>query len=235
MDKSSPFQSVAILAPGLIGGSIGLALHKNEPSVSIHVWARREQALEPIKQSGLAMQCTTNISEAVKNCDLIILCSPIGVMAEITKTFHDLLKPDAVVTDVGSVKGKVEADLAPLFQGKARWCGSHPMTGSEKTGFKAARADLFHGATTILTPTAATSLQTVQSLKTFWELLGSHVLELSPERHDSLVAQISHFPHLLASLVIHDTDQQAFDLIGDDRAALARIARPRGLDGCVQC
>ncbi len=113
-----------------------------------------------------------------------------------------LLAPDALVTDVGSVKGSVVAELAPIFERRVCFVGSHPMAGSEQTGMKFARADLFAGAVCILTPQPQSPPAAVGKLAAFWEKLGCTVRELTPEAHDEYVALISHFPHLLAASLV---------------------------------
>src|SRR5438034_864233 len=112
------------------------------------------------------------------------------------------LDPQAIVTDVGSVKAPVVAELEPSLQGKARWIGSHPMAGSELTGFSAARSSLFEGAVTIVTPTAQTHPETISAVENFWKSLGSRTVLFDPETHDRLVAQISHLPHLVAAALV---------------------------------
>src|SRR5450631_1542183 len=102
-------------------------------------------------------ELTGNPSEAVREADVVILCVPIEAMAGLVQEIRDALKPTALVTDVGSVKGSVDRDLAPLLEGRALWIGSHPMAGSEQAGFSSARADLFEGAAVIVTPTKQTA------------------------------------------------------------------------------
>src|SRR6202034_2661265 len=103
-----------------------------------------------------------------------------GLVAEIS----DALKPSALVTDVGSVKGSVDRDLAPLLDDRALWIGSHPMAGSEQAGFAAARADLFEGAAVALTPTKHTQPEAERRAEQFWQALGGRVIKLAPEAHD---------------------------------------------------
>src|SRR6202044_1703104 len=116
---------------------------------------------------------------------------------------RDALKPTALVTDVGSVKGSVDRDLAPLLEDRALWIGSHPMAGSEQGGFAAARADLFEGAAVILTPTKQTPRETKRRAENFWTALGANLAILLPEKHDQVVAAISHIPHLLAAALVN--------------------------------
>jgi prephenate dehydrogenase len=197
------FGTVAILGPGLIGGSLALALAERGLAKRLMIYARSPRALDAIRTAGVDAELTGNPSEAVADADVVILCVPIEAMAGLVHEFRDALKPDALVTDVGSVKGSVVRDLAPLLENRALWIGSHPMAGSERGGFAAARADLFEDATVILTPTKQTSRDAQSRAKKFWAALGSNLVILSPEKHDQMIAAVSHIPHLIAAALVN--------------------------------
>jgi prephenate dehydrogenase len=197
------FGTVAILGPGLIGGSLALALAERGLSKRLMIYARSPRALDEIRLASVDAELTGNPSEAVRDADVVILCVPIEAMAALVHEFRDALKPGAFVTDVGSVKGSVVRDIAPLLEGRALWIGSHPMAGSERGGFAAARPDLFEGATVILTPTKQTSRDAQRHAEKFWTALGSKLAILSPEKHDQMVAAISHIPHLIAAALVN--------------------------------
>jgi prephenate dehydrogenase len=167
------------------------------------IYARSPRALDEIRLAGVEAELTQNPSEAVSEADVVILCVPIEAMRGLAAEFRDALKPHALVTDVGSVKGSVDRDLAPLLEDRALWIGSHPMAGSERGGFAAARADLFDGATVILTPTKQTARDAKHRAEKFWTALGAQLAELSPAKHDQIVAAVSHLPHLLASALVN--------------------------------
>jgi prephenate dehydrogenase len=201
------FGTVAILGPGLIGGSLALALADRTLAKRLMIYARSPRALDEIRLAGVDAELLTNPSEAVAEADVVILCVPIEAMAGLVAEFRDALKPTALVTDVGSVKGSVVRDIEPLLEGRAHWIGSHPMAGSEQGGFAAARADLFDGATVIVTPTEHTSGDTERLAIKFWTALGAKLAILSPEQHDQKVAAISHIPHLAASALVNHAVQ----------------------------
>jgi prephenate dehydrogenase len=146
------FSSIAILSPGLLGGSLAMAIRQRMPEAKIHVWARREASLEKAVALGIADVASTDAARVAAGSDLIVFCMPVGGMAKVAEKIANVVKPTAIVTDVGSVKAKVHEILAPVFKGKTEFIGSHPMAGSEQAGLDAARADLFDGAVTILTP-----------------------------------------------------------------------------------
>src|SRR5271170_5497637 len=147
------FGTVAILGPGLIGGSLALALAERGLAKRLMIYARSPRALDAIRTAGVDAELTGNPSEAVRDADIVVLCVPIEAMAGLVREFRNALKPNALVTDVGSVKGAVDRDLAPLLEDRALWIGSHPMAGSEQAGFTATRANLFENAPIIVTPT----------------------------------------------------------------------------------
>jgi prephenate dehydrogenase len=197
------FGTVAILGPGLIGGSLALALAERGLTKRLAIYARSPRALDEIRVAGVDAELSTNPSETVREADVVILCVPIEAMPGLVLEFRDALKPTALVTDVGSVKGSVDRAIAPLLENRALWIGSHPMAGSEQGGFAAARADLFDGATVIITPTQHTSRDAERLAQKLWTALGANLALLSPEKHDQNVAAISHIPHVMASALVN--------------------------------
>ena len=197
------FGTVAILGPGLIGGSLALGLAEGGLVKRLMIYARSPRELEEIRLASVDAELTGNPSEAVREADIVILCVPVEAMAGLVLEFRDALRPGTFVTDVGSVKGSVVREIEPLLQDRALWIGSHPMAGSERGGFAAARPDLFDGATVILTPTKLTPGAAQRQAEKFWTALGSHLAILSPENHDRMVAAISHIPHLVAAALVN--------------------------------
>lgn len=217
--------TVAILGPGLIGGSLALALAERGLTRRLMIYARSPRALDEIRTAGVDAELTANPSEAVRDADVVILCVPIDAMAGLVNEIRDALKPTALVTDVGSVKGSVERDLAPLLENRALWIGSHPMAGSEQGGFVAARADLFEGAAVILTPTRHTQVEAERRAEDLWTALGARLTTMSPEKHDQIVAAISHIPHLMAAaLVNHAVNCADIELAGGGFRDTTRVA-----------
>lgn len=195
-------RSLAILGPGLLGGSLAMAVRRTLPGVQVRVWARRQEAVDEVNRRALAQFASTDASEVVAGASLVVLATPIEHMQAQCAGFAAALDPDAVVTDVGSVKGCVVAPLESLLASRGRaFVGSHPMAGSEKAGIEAARADLFTGATCITTTTANIDQAALLRVQTFWKQLYCRVLTMTPEEHDRKIARISHLPHAMASVV----------------------------------
>ena len=161
---------------------------------------RRPESVSECQALGVADEVTLDEAEAISDADLIVLCTPVASMAGLAKRWLQHLKNGAVVTDVGSTKWQLVAELTPMIAGAgAHFVGSHPMAGSAQAGPSAARADLFDGAVCVVTPTDATDAEALISVNEFWENLGSEPVAMSAEDHDQLVARCSHLPHLLAS------------------------------------
>jgi prephenate dehydrogenase len=133
----------------------------------------------------------------VSDADLVVLAATVLANEQLLAQAWRAVAPSAVITDVGSTKRGIAA-VAERLPGPRVFVGSHPMAGSEKSGYAAARADLFEGATVIVTPNDASEPAAVKSVTTFWEALGARVSTLDPDTHDRMVAAISHLPHVAA-------------------------------------
>jgi prephenate dehydrogenase len=198
------FRKITIVGVGLLGGSIGLAARKGRLAGEIAGFARREKTITECEKTGATDFTTMDLLAAVSNADLVILCTPLAQMSELMKQFLPALKPGALVTDVGSVKGDVVRELESLTaKAGAHFVGSHPMAGSEKTGVMAARADLFKNAVCVLTPTRKSNTAAVRKLEHFWKTLGARVVKLTPEQHDVFVSRTSHLPHVVAAMLVN--------------------------------
>lgn len=193
-------QKVGLIGVGLLGGSIGLALKARRLADRVEGYVRREASVAECEKLGVVDRATTDLLSVVRDADLVILCTPIAQMRALVEQFSGALKPDAVVTDVGSVKGSVVAELEALCtKAGAQFIGSHPMAGAEKTGPAAARVDLFERAVCVVTPGAKTPVKLLKQMEEFWAALGGRPLRLTPDQHDSLVARSSHLPHVVAA------------------------------------
>jgi len=220
----SSLKQVSIFGPGLMGASLCMALRERQPDIRIKLWARNRDRLNTAEQANLADAYSINPAEMAATSDLIILCLPVSCMKSVVEDALEGVSPKTIITDVGSVKESVHRDLAPLIRETALWCGSHPMTGSERSGLEAARADLYQDCTTILTPDEETEASTVQVLEQFWQSLGSQVLIAPPGEHDAAVAAVSHLPHLIASLLVRTVEDKALPYHGPGFRDTTRIA-----------
>ncbi len=195
------FARLAILGPGLLGGSLAGAVRRGGLASEIRVWARRQAAADAVVARGWADVGTDEVAVAVDGADCIVLATPVGVMPDLARRIvdaRDRLADGVLITDVGSVKGFVAERVAPVFDAAGlTFTGSHPMAGAETAGFEAARDDLFAGAACIVTPQASA----LPRMRAFWERLGCRLFTMTPAEHDAAVARVSHLPHVAASAV----------------------------------
>ena len=217
-------KNITIIGVGLLGGSIGLGLRANSCNSRITGYGHRRQSLERAVEFNAIDRYSLDLADAVQDADLVILCTPVGLFAPILQELAPLLKPGVIITDVGSTKRSVVRLAAELIPDNVHFVGSHPMAGSEKRGVEYARADLFHGAMCILTPTAATDPKSLSLVEAFWHSLQMRLIRLSPEEHDAAVADISHLPHVLAAALLSMQAQSALPLSGKGFLDATRIA-----------
>ena len=194
--------SIAIVGPGLLGASIALAARRSG-GARVAIWARRPQIVEEVRAREIADLVSSDLAAVVAEADIVVLCVPVGAMPALAREILPHLQPRALVTDVGSVKANVVAELSAIFRGRARFVGSHPMAGSDKAGHEFASAELFDGRVCIITPDAATAPDTLADATAFWQSLGCRVRTLAPAEHDEVVALVSHLPHLLAATLVN--------------------------------
>lgn len=202
-----PFPTVAIYGPGLLGGSIALAVRRAMPDCELRLWARRQQALGLAKEKGIEHTYSDPL-KAAEGAQLIILATPIGAFEDLTRRILPAISRQAIVTDVGSVKSYVHRTTGALLYERGRtFIGSHPMAGAETQGFEHARADLLQGATVAVTNPHGAGEEEVQRLERFWETLGARTYRIDPHNHDRTVARISHMPHIMAALCARNATQ----------------------------
>lgn len=219
---------LAIIGVGLIGGSFALAL-KAAGAVG-RVWGagRSEENLREALALGMVDEVGT-AEEAAAGADVILLAVPVRAMAGIARRIAPVLKAGAVVTDAGSTKEIVLGELFAHLPGHVHVVGGHPIAGSEKTGAAAARADLFRGRRTILTPDRTTDPQALELVKTLWETTGSRVELMDPHLHDLVLGAVSHLPHLVAyalidTLLVWDREQPMLRFSAGGLRDFTRIA-----------
>lgn len=199
--RVTEFRRIAVLGPGLLGGSVALAVQKRHPDFSVILWGRNLERVAEIRAAGFE-HVTSDLELAIRNADLIILAVPVGAMADLAHRILEIgIAPGAFVTDVGSVKVHPHESLGELMKEReVIFIGSHPMAGSERSGFSAAHADLFKGAPCIITNESDRPDADVHRMLGFWAGLGARSAVMSAAEHDRLVARISHVPHILATV-----------------------------------
>jgi prephenate dehydrogenase len=200
-------KSVAIIGTGLIGASFGLGLRKAGFTGAI-LGVSSPGAIAEALLAG-AIDRGAPLSEAAAECDLIFLAQPIGRILDTIRHLDPLVREDALVTDAGSTKCEI-ADLALQEIKRCRFLGGHPMAGKEKRGASAADADLFRGATWVLTPEDPADLSSHQAKEFIhWlHLLGANPVSMNPEEHDHVVSLTSHLAQLASTALASTIDEQ---------------------------
>ncbi|HEU5072192.1 MAG TPA: prephenate dehydrogenase [Verrucomicrobiae bacterium] len=200
------WKKVTIVGVGLLGGSLGQALRQRRLAERVVGCVRRRASIAECRRVGAVDEATTDFAAGVAGADLVVLCTPIAQMPFVLEPLIPHLRPGAIITDVGSVKGEVVRQLEPIAaRARAHFVGSHPMAGSEKMGVSAARPDLYSGAVCVVTPTPKSNRRAVRAVTELWAGLDARVLKLAPAVHDQLVARSSHLPHLLACQLVNYT------------------------------
>lgn len=215
--------AIAIIGVGLLGGSIAKAVKQRMPDTTIIGVGRDEDRLGEAQQMGLLDEFGGEM-ELVEAADIVVVCTPVNRIAIDVKSAAEHARPDAIITDVGSVKGTIVGELRELTS-SGRFVGSHPMAGSEKSGFEHADADLFEGANCIVCPTDDTPEVAIATVTRFWEKLGSMVSTMSAVDHDRIVAAVSHLPHAVAAALARTPDADALPFAATGFADTTRIAR----------
>jgi prephenate dehydrogenase len=190
---------LAVVGVGLLGGSVARAARARGMAREIVGIGRDGARLAPAVADGTLDRALVDVAEGVQGAEVVVLAATVlaneRLLAEVWRHARD----GALVTDVGSTKrGIVRAAARLRADRPLDFVGSHPMAGSEQSGYAIARADLFHGALVVVTPTDATDPDAVKAVTGFWEALGARVSVLDPETHDRTVAAISHMPHVVA-------------------------------------
>lgn len=222
------FKKVVIAGVGLIGGSLGLALTKRKLAEEVVGVDPDQDNLRLAVQLG-AVRRAEVLAEAVPAADLLILATPIGVTLGVLEMALPYLTPGTVITDVGSVKGRLVERAETMLPAGVHFVGGHPMAGREVAGVAGAREDLFDGASYILTPTPSTDAAALARLKLLVRALGARPVELGCREHDGAVALISHLPHLLAATLVNTvagehTEELLLKLAGGGFRDTTRIA-----------
>src|SRR3989440_9524426 len=212
------FNRVAIIGLGLIGGSIGLALHKAKAAQQIVGYDLGKGISNQAHKSGAIDQPYTALADAVRGAELIILATPVGAMRSLLQDIAASATPGAVVTDVASTKAQIISWAEEFLPASVAFVGGHPMTGKELSGVESADAALFQGRIYCLTPTARTRPAAINKVSALIEALGARVRFLEPAEHDGQVAGISHLP-FVASIALMNT--AASDSAWSDTAILA--------------
>ena len=210
---------LCVIGVGLIGGSLARALRERGEVAEVVGAGRHEENLRAAVRLGVVDRYDTDPVRAVIGADMVVVAVPLGAIEAVLRAIVPRLSPDAVVTDVGSAKGSVVADVERVYgQIPPNFVPGHPIAGTEKSGVEASFSTLFQRRRVILTPLAETAAFAHQLVKRMWELTGAEVVDMGVRHHDAVLAATSHLPHMLAYTLV-DTLARL-----DDRAEIFRYA-----------
>ena len=219
------FNQVSIVGLGLIGGSLGIALRRGRVARRVIGFTQSETTLRRAKHKGAVDDgCTELCPDWLGSSDLVVIATPPLSVVPIARQIMRLTSHRFLLTDVASTKREIVRRIEKILPSRIRFVGSHPMAGSERSGIQAADPDLFQGAACILTPTVCTDRSAVAKVSALWRGVGGRPVVLSPARHDALVAQISHVPHLAAAALVLSAQPEALELAAGGFTDATRIA-----------
>lgn len=198
MNRNIFFDKVTILGVGLIGASFALALKKHKLCGRVTGFGRSEKNLIRARDREIIDSFSLDPSEASAFSDLILFSMPVGSFTGTAAEIKGSLKEGAIVTDVGSVKGKLVYEIEDILSGRAPFVGAHPIAGSERSGIDIANAELFDRRWCIVTPTGRTDPSHLDIIVSLWRYLGAEVVRMDPQEHDRVFGTVSHLPHIVA-------------------------------------
>ncbi len=221
---------LCVIGVGLIGGSLARALRRVAYVKEIVGSSRSAEHLQRAVDLGVIDRYDTDQAKAVQGADMVFVSVPLGAMATVFQAIEHAIPEGAVVTDGGSAKGSVVADIERVLGRVPPWfVPGHPIAGTEQSGVDASFAELYIGRRVILTPTAETNAEAVKKVRAMWEAVGASVNEMEVDHHDEVLAATSHLPHMLAfalveSLARMSEQREIFDYAAGGFRDFTRIA-----------
>ncbi|TIO77031.1 MAG: prephenate dehydrogenase/arogenate dehydrogenase family protein, partial [Mesorhizobium sp.] len=200
------FERIALVGIGLIGSSLARVIRREGLARHIAIATRSKSTLKRAEELGLGDSYTTEAKEAARDADLIIVSVPVGSSGEVAAEIAPALKKGAILTDVGSTKASVIAQIEPHVPEGVHFIPGHPLAGTEKSGPDAGFADLFDNRWCIFTPLPDTDPEALEKLSEFWRRCGSNIDTMDPQHHDMTLAIVSHLPHIIAYNIVGTAD-----------------------------
>ena len=195
------FNKISIIGCGLIGSSILRAIEQKKLATKISVFDKLSKVNDYLKKN-FSIEICNNISDVVKDADLVIIASPLSSYKEILLSIQSNLKENVILTDTGSAKKEVNKIISNLNLKNVNWIASHPIAGTEYSGPESGFADLFNNRWCILSADKKVSKDKISVLEKFWSKLGSKVKSMSFEDHDYILSLTSHLPHAIAYSIV---------------------------------
>ncbi|QGM98187.1 prephenate/arogenate dehydrogenase family protein [Methylocystis parvus] len=195
-------QRVALVGAGLIGSSIARAAREYGAAREIAILDASDAVMARVREIGIADEASGDPAKALAGADLVIICTPVGVCETVAQSIAPFLETGAILSDVGSVKSAVVAQVAPHVPEGVHFIPAHPIAGTEFSGPDAGFATLFQNRWCLLTPPEDADAAAVETLGAFWTRIGAKVEAMSADHHDKVLALTSHLPHLIAYNIV---------------------------------
>ncbi|WP_181165389.1 MULTISPECIES: prephenate/arogenate dehydrogenase family protein [unclassified Mesorhizobium] len=203
---SPMFEKIALVGIGLIGSSLARVIRREGLAGHVAISTRSAATLARAQELGLGSSYAIDAKEAVRDADLVIVSVPVGSSGAVAQEIAPALKRGAIVTDVGSTKASVIAQMQPHIPGGVHFIPGHPLAGTEKSGPDAGFADLFDNRWCIFTPLPGTDADALERLSEFWRRCGANIDTMDPQHHDMTLAIVSHLPHIIAYNIVGTAD-----------------------------
>lgn len=200
------FEKIALVGIGLIGSSLARVARRENLARHIAISTRSRATLERAEELDLGDSYSLDPKEAVEGADLVIVSVPVGASGAVAEEIASALKKGAILTDVGSTKASVIAQMQPFVPEGVHFIPGHPLAGTEKSGPDAGFADLFRNRWCIFTPLPDTDPDALEKLSEFWRRCGSNIDTMDPQHHDMTLAIVSHLPHIIAYNIVGTAD-----------------------------
>jgi len=195
------FNKISIIGCGLIGSSILRAVEEKKLASKISVYDKSSKVIDYLKKN-FSVEICSNISDVVKDSDLVVIASPLSSYKEILLSIHTSLKENVILTDTGSAKKEVNKIISNLNLKNVNWIASHPIAGTEYSGPEAGFASLFKNRWCIISADKKVAEDKIKSLENFWSKLGSKTKRMTFEDHDYVLSLTSHLPHAVAYSIV---------------------------------
>ena len=207
MSKAQIFKRIAFIGFGLINSSLARVVKSKGLATKIAAYSRSKKTRSKIENLNIVDDLYSDVSEAVREADLVVLGVPLGATKKLVSQFAPFLSSGAIITDVGSVKNSVLNNVLPLLPPDIHFVPAHPIAGTEKSGPESGYETLFQGHWCILTPTKNTNKEAILKVSKLWESAGMEVAEMDAQYHDLVLAITSHIPHLVAYSIVGTVSQ----------------------------
>lgn len=223
------FNKITIIGLGLIGGSLAQALKESNQVGTVVGIDTDEETIKYAFDNGIIDEGASSLNEVVYESDIIVIATYVGFIEDTAKSVFDIATDKTIITDVGSVKSSVVREIEVNLPDNLHYVGGHPIAGTENSGIRSAKSDLFVDRRSILTPTDKTNSEAKNKVKSMWELVGSQVYEIDPETHDHIFGIVSHLPHVVAYSLMNtvlkaEDTEQLLDFAGGGLKDYTRVA-----------